>query len=144
MIEAGTSAAPPAEGLARPVVVGIDDEPAVLSSLKRLLRTEPYEFLATDDPAQVLEWVGTKDVALVISDQRMPAMGGDVLLEEVQKRSPHTLRMLFTGHPGRTVVIRGLTRGIQYVLYKPWDAEDLRRAIRELLGQARARSSGGA
>ena len=70
----------------RHVVVCVDDEPAILSALRRSLRAEPYELLTTENPVNVLQWAGTRDVSLVITDQRMPGMAGTELLEELSKR----------------------------------------------------------
>jgi DNA-binding NtrC family response regulator len=121
------------------VVIAVDDEPAVLASLKRLLRREPYTLLTTQDPGQVLAWVSNQDVSLVICDQRMPKMLGTELLEAVAERSPTTARVLFTGFPGSTVLLRGMKEGLQLLLYKPWNNEALRRMIRFILHEREMR-----
>lgn len=123
----------------RHVVICVDDEPQILSSLRRLLRNEPYEVLTTDRPEEVLDWVGKRDVSLVISDQRMPEMLGTQLLEEVSRRSPVTARILLTGYPGSTVRIQGLKQGIELLLYKPWDDAIFKGTIRRLLHDREAR-----
>ena len=115
------------------VVVCVDDEPAILASLVRLLRNEPYQVLTTDRPDRVLAWVRTRDVSLVISDQRMPEMEGTQLLEEVWKRSPTTARVILTAYPGPTSATPRLKTRIEVMISKPWDGPMLKRTIRQLL-----------
>jgi response regulator RpfG family c-di-GMP phosphodiesterase len=118
----------------RHVVVCVDDEPAILSALRRSLRSEPYELLTTENPESALEWVDSRDVSLVITDQRMPGMVGTELLEEVLKRSPSTARILLTAYPGSTASEPGLREWTECMISKPWDEGMLRKTIRQLLG----------
>jgi response regulator RpfG family c-di-GMP phosphodiesterase len=119
----------------RHVVVCVDDEPAILSALRRSLRSEPYELLTTDSPEHALRWVGTRDVSLVITDQRMPQMEGTELLEEVLKRSPSTARIMLTAFPGDAIGAPGLRHWTECMISKPWDNGMLRKTIRQLLGE---------
>ena len=118
----------------RHVVVCVDDEAAILSALRRSLRAEPYELLTTESPASVLQWVGTRDISLVITDQRMPGMEGTELLEEVSRRSPSTGRILLTAYPGDTISTPGLRHWTECMISKPWDNVMLRKTIRQVLG----------
>ena len=70
------------------VVVCIDDEPAILASLRRLFRNEPFELLTTEKPDEAMTWVIEKRARVVIADQRMPSMTGLQLLEMVRACSP--------------------------------------------------------
>ncbi len=118
----------------RHVVVCVDDEPEILSALRRSLRAEPYELLTTEDPERVLRWVRTRDVSLVITDQRMPRMEGTELLEKVSKRSPSTARMILTAYAGGTIGTPGLRHWTECMISKPWDNRMLRKTIRQILG----------
>ncbi len=117
----------------RHVVICVDDEPAILSALRRSLRSEPYELLTTDRPEHALRWVNMLDISLVITDQRMPGMEGTDLLEEVSRRSPSTARIILTAYPGDTMGTRGLRSWTQCMISKPWDNRMLRKTIRQLL-----------
>ena len=119
----------------RHVVVCIDDEPAILSALRRSLRTENYEILTTDSPEHALRWVGTRDISLVITDQRMPLMAGTELLEEISRRSPSTARIILTAYPGDTLDSPGLRTWTECMISKPWDNVMLRRTIKQLLDE---------
>jgi response regulator RpfG family c-di-GMP phosphodiesterase len=119
----------------RHVVICVDDEPAILSALRRSLRAEPYELLTTESPESVLKWVGTRDISLVITDQRMPGMAGTELLEEVLKRSPSTARIILTAFPGDTMATPRLRSWTECMISKPWDNVMLRKTIRQMLGE---------
>jgi len=118
----------------RHVVVCVDDEPAILSALRRSLRTEPYEILTTDSPENALHWIRSRDVSLVITDQRMPKMEGTELLEEVSKRSPSTQRIILTAYPHDAMGTPGMRHWTECMISKPWDNLMLRKTIRQLLG----------
>lgn len=114
----------------RPLVICIDDEAAILSSLERLLRREPYRLRTTLNPKDVLDWLRKDEICLVISDQRMPEMMGTELLDRVHQISPATARMLLSGYPGNSLKIKSSLLGIQAMFDKPWDDEALKRKIR--------------
>lgn len=116
----------------RHILVLVDDEPHILSALRRELRREAWQVLTTDRPGLALEWVGTREVSLVISDQRMPAMKGTDLLEEVRRRSPTTARVLLTAYPD-TAAEPGLRSCTDALISKPWDPVMMARSIRDLL-----------
>ncbi|MBI2899709.1 MAG: PAS domain S-box protein [Planctomycetes bacterium] len=124
---------PPQARVRAPIVVCVDDDPDVLTSLERLLRSEPYEVRTTADPEQVLEWVENEDVSVVIADQRMPRMTGTELLEAVEDRRPTTTRVLLTGYVGNSFVNRVLPEGVQWLIAKPWSNEGVRLTLRQLL-----------
>jgi response regulator RpfG family c-di-GMP phosphodiesterase len=111
----------------------VDDDPAVLSSLRRLLRCEPYEVLSTESPQEALRWVDERPVSLILADQKMPRMSGTELLSEVARRRPGTARLLLTAHRGLTVRLESWKQGVEFLLYKPWDDDKLRRTILDLL-----------
>ena len=119
----------------RHVVLCVDDEPAILSALKRSLRAEPYELLTTESPQNALKWVGTRDVSLIITDQRMPGMEGTELLEEISKCSPSTARIILTAYPGDTLGRPRVRHWTECMISKPWDNGMLRKTIRQLLGE---------
>lgn len=114
-------------------VVLIDDEPAVLGSLRRLLRREPYDLLCTDRPEMALGWIEQRDVSLVMMDQRMPEMCGTELAERVRRCSPETIRVLLTAYPGNALVQHGLAEDVQWLISKPWSDDALRLTLRHLL-----------
>jgi DNA-binding NtrC family response regulator len=120
-----------AEG--RSLVICVDDDVSILSSLERLLKGEPYVLRTTRKPMDILDWLREEEVSLVISDQKMPEMMGTDLLDRVHQISPTTARMLLTGYPGFNLLIKSTLLGVQAMFDKAWDDEALKRKIRAIL-----------
>lgn len=120
----------------RPTVVLVDDDPAVLGALRRLLRKEPYDLRTTSDPRVALDWVRRDDVSLVMTDQRMPEMCGTEFVERVRRISPATVRVMLTAYPGNAQVRHGLADDVQWLVSKPWNDDALKLALRRLLQDA--------
>ena len=122
------------DGVEPPVVVCVDDEPAVLSSLQRLLRNEPYQVMTTGKPEEAMAWVLEKRARIVVVDQRMPGMTGLELLELVRSCSPSTARVMLTGQSDLSGVLkRTKLEAIHRLLRKPWDGDELKGTLRALL-----------
>ena len=117
-------------GPARGTILAVDDEPDILVALEDLFE-DAYRVITTTRPAEALAILRAEpDVAVVLSDQRMPEMTGDALLAEA--RAFHDAQaILLTGYADITAVIAALNRGgiIGYVT-KPWDAGLLRGTVR--------------
>lgn len=121
----------------RDVVVFVDDQPEILSSLRRLLRDETYEVRTTTSPDEALRWVGAGDVSVLVTDERMPTMRGTDLLERASKSSPRTVRVVLTGYPGSYTLHYGLSHGVDWLISKPWNDEALRLTVRQLIEDRR-------
>lgn len=117
-----------------PVVVCVDDEPAILAALRRLLRDEPYRLLTTSKPGEAMDWVLAEHADVLIADQWMPDMSGVRLLELVQASSPTTARVLLSGQSDLDGAeeLQNLS-AIQRLVRKPWDSDELKASIRALL-----------
>jgi two-component system, NtrC family, response regulator HupR/HoxA len=117
----------------QPVVVLVDDEVQSLAALQRSFLEEPWQVLATREPAQALQWVESRAVSAVICDQRMPEMSGTQLLEEVRRRSPATKRIILTAYAVPTVNKPGVDRSVECVIEKPWAEVMLRTTVRDFI-----------
>ena len=108
-------------GAARVLVV--DDEPAVLSSLADILRKE-FRVTVTDDPDDAIQFLETSDVALLLTDERMPGTTGAKLLERCRRVSPTTTRILITGYSDLEAVVEAVNEGnVYHYLSKPWQSD---------------------
>ena len=117
-------------------VLFVDDEANVLSSLKRLLRREPYHVLTAEGGAAGLALLAQETVHLVVSDQRMPDMEGTAFLSKVKEGWPHTVRIILSGYADVSVIVEAINKGEVYrFLGKPWNDDELRASIRQCLGQ---------
>ena len=123
-----------------PAVLLVDDEPSVLSSLKRLLRSTGYQVLTAESGALALDLLASTRVDLIISDMRMPYMSGAEFLARAQTLYPDTMRILLTGYSEIELVVRAINEGGVYrYLNKPWDDEDLLLTVAQALEQRRLR-----
>lgn len=118
----------------RPVVVFVDDEQAVLSSLTRALQGEPYHLLWTRRPEQALEWVMNHPIHILVADQRMPGMTGTELLKSTLVLSPDTKRVMLTAYADAQLLAAASSDAkVDHFLEKPWDENRLKQIIRSLL-----------
>jgi PAS domain S-box-containing protein len=107
-------------------VLVVDDEPQVLVALEDLL-SDDFVVITTDSPETALRLVKNEpDIAVVLSDQRMPRMAGDELLARLS-HSSSAARILVTGYADLSAVVRAVNEGrIFAYVTKPWTPDDLR------------------
>lgn len=111
----------------------IDDEPANLRLLQRVLGSE-YETISAASGPEGLEALKAQPVALIITDQRMPGMTGVQVLEASLAIRPEAIKILLTGYTDIQALIDAINAGNVYkYIQKPWDAEDLRLTVRRAL-----------
>lgn len=110
----------------------IDDEPNILSSLRRLLRACGYRVLTAESGRLGLEILEREAVNLVICDMRMPGMDGATVLAQVREHWPDTVRILLTGYADIQSIQDAINRGeiFRYVT-KPWDDQELVLLVRD-------------
>jgi len=110
----------------RATILCVDDEPSILSALRRLFRAHGFTVLAAESGQAGLALLESQTVDLVISDMRMPEMDGVAFLEHVRQRWPDILRLLLTGYADITSIMGAINRGEIYrYIAKPWDDNDI-------------------
>jgi thioredoxin reductase (NADPH) len=130
----------------KPIIFSVDDDPQVLRSLKRDLRSEykqDYRIISTDSANEALESLPElkkkgEEVALFISDQRMPEMVGVDFLEKAKEIYPKAKRILLTAYSDTDAAIKAINDvQLDYYLMKPWDppSERLYPIINDLLDE---------
>jgi response regulator RpfG family c-di-GMP phosphodiesterase len=121
-----------------PTLLLVDDEPGILSSLRRLFRPHGYRVLTAGSGAEGLELLEHETVDLIISDMRMPEMDGARFLELVRARWPDVLRLLLTGYADIGSTVAAINRGEIYrYIAKPWDDADIVLIVQKALEQMR-------
>lgn len=111
----------------------VDDEPANLRTLERLFRPD-YQVVTAPSGAEALVLLQQHDVALLISDQRMPAMTGIELMMKTVDIRPQMVKILLTGYTDVGALIEALNSGLVYrYLTKPWNNDDLRTTVSRAL-----------
>jgi thioredoxin reductase (NADPH) len=121
---------PTGEAPKRPVILAVDDDANVLRSVQGDLRRKyarDYRIMAASSGAEALDLLArlkssSARVSVIVTDQRMPGMGGVELLEKALEIYPDARSVLLTAYADTEVAIRAINRVRldQYIL-KPWD-----------------------
>jgi thioredoxin reductase (NADPH) len=115
--------------MAKPVIFSIDDDPSVLNSVERDLRTrygQDYRILSLNQGRAGLDYLQklqqrNETVALFLVDHRMPEMNGVEFLEEAIRIYPQAKRVLLTAYADTQAAIDSINEvGLNYYLMKPW------------------------
>jgi DNA-binding NtrC family response regulator len=111
----------------------VDDEAANLRALERLFREE-YEVLMAESGAEAIGLLEQHDVALLITDQRMPEMTGTELLLKTVSLRPRMIRIILTGYTDVEALVTAINSGQIYkYIIKPWNNEDLKTTVTRAL-----------
>jgi two-component system NtrC family sensor kinase len=122
----------------RPTVLCVDDERAILNSLRRVFMDEPWETLCASSGEEGLSLVASREVDLVLADFRMPGMDGVEFLKRVKAVKPDCLRVVLSGYADFALIIAALNEGQIYrFLSKPWNDDELRDHVRKFLDHQR-------
>jgi chemotaxis protein MotB len=115
-------------------VLFVDDDSNLLNGYKRCFRSF-FQIETAENAEKGLEILsGDKEIAVVVSDMKMPGIGGLHFLEKVKKGYPETIRIMLTGYPEQETVIGAInTGGIFQFLEKPCSEGDLRNSIEEAI-----------
>jgi len=122
-------------------ILVVDDERASLRMLERLLRKE-YRVLTAASGEEALDVLRQEpgDVALIITDQRMPGMSGTDLLRATLETHTDTTRIILTGYSEMEALVDAVnTSHIYKFLSKPWEPADLRVVVRDALHERQRR-----
>lgn len=113
----------------KPILLAVDDEPDILTALGDLL-DDRFRLITTTSPEEALAIAGREpDIAVIISDQRMPGLTGDEFLARARGLTDAEA-ILLTGYADLGAVVGAVNRGgiIGYVA-KPWDPDTLRSMV---------------
>lgn len=114
-------------------ILFVDDETANLRVLERLFRNT-YEVINAASGTEALELLTEHDVAVIISDQRMPGMTGIEFLKRAAEMRPQTVRIILTGYTDATALVEAINSGVVYkYVTKPWVNEDLQQTVKRAL-----------
>jgi len=125
----------------QPTVLVVDDEPRVLDALEAILAAE-FRVLRAGGGEDALTLLRVEpDVAVIVTDYRMPGMSGVELLRHSQDLAPEAVRIVLTAYTDVDSLMEAINTGrIYHFVAKPWDPKELlvivRRAV-ERYGLAR-------
>jgi DNA-binding NtrC family response regulator len=107
----------------------VDDELNMLLVLEAMLKREKYEVTTASDGLEALEVLKNDDVAVVITDLKMPKLDGLGLLSEIEKDYPSIPVIVITAHGTIATAVEALKKGAFDYITKPFDQDDLKNII---------------
>ncbi|MGD1906371.1 MAG: response regulator [Leptolyngbyaceae cyanobacterium] len=124
----------PRKAINKPKLLVVDDEPDNLDLLYRTFYRE-FKVLRAENGYEALEILATQpDVAVIVSDQRMPGMSGTEFLSQTAAKYPNIIRIILTGYTDVDDLVDAINEGkvFKYV-QKPWEDEHLRKVVKRAL-----------
>ena len=113
-------------------VLLVDDEEGILNTLRRSLRKEAYQVVTAKSGEEALDIIMEKEIAAIVTDERMPGMDGVAVLRSARDYSPDTFRILLTGHADMEILTEAINGGELHKFFtKPWNAQELVLQIRD-------------
>ena len=107
-------------------ILCVDDEPNVLSALRRMFMLEGCTISIADSGAAALQAMANDRFDVIISDMQMPEMNGAQLLQQVREQWPDTMRLLLTGTADLANAVAAINQGEIYrYISKPWNDDEL-------------------
>jgi two-component system, probable response regulator PhcQ len=123
-------------------VLLVDDDDRLLSGLVRALHKQPFQIYTAHNGAEAVWALKTRDVDVVVSDERMPGMSGTALLTWVAENCPEVMRIILTGHARAETVMRAINEaGVCYFFAKPCNEARLAVAIHKAIERKETRKA---
>lgn len=114
----------------------IDDEGIVLDSVRKILEEEKYEVDVSLSGRQGLDWAIQGEYDIVLTDIRMPDIGGMRVLRDVKRAKPSLPVVMITGYATVKSAVQTMKLGAADYLEKPFTPEELLQAVAEALDLA--------
>jgi two-component system nitrogen regulation response regulator GlnG len=107
----------------------VDDEPNVLYSLEKRLKSDSLEIMTASTAKQGIELVKDRDPDAVLLDVRLPDMSGLDAFDEIREHDPRLPVVIITAHATTETAIEAMKRGAFEYLLKPLDLSELRDVV---------------
>lgn len=105
-------------------VLFVDDQNDFLELLKIRLKNENYQKFFLSDPNVVCDFVGEKDIDVVVSDMNMPKNGAE-LFKELRELYPNVVRIALSGSLNTGTLLMAINEGDVYkYIPKPWKTDE--------------------
>jgi DNA-binding NtrC family response regulator len=117
----------------------VDDAPDTVEVLRRTLQAERYQVFTAPDVPTAIRILEQTPFDLVITDYKMPKLGGLELIRHVRENFKDTEVMMITGYPSIGGAVGAVKAGAAEYLPKPFTDDELLSAVRGVLGKLRIR-----
>lgn len=118
----------------KPIILCVDDEKAILRSLRRSFFDKEVQIEMAGSGAEALDFLSSNSADMVVTDYMMPEMNGLELLKEIRSRYPWILRVILSGYVEKDIILDSLIDFTAVTYFsKPWDEDLLNRRLWDLL-----------
>lgn len=119
-----------------PRILVVDDDPAICQQLSRLLAYYGYQAVSVSTAEAALERLEAGDIDLVITDVRLPGLGGVGLTKRLREQSPDVPVIVITGYADLGTAVEVLKLGASDYIAKPFSAEAIQKCVQSVLNKA--------
>jgi response regulator RpfG family c-di-GMP phosphodiesterase len=121
----------------RPRILVVDDEQVIRDMLADFLAMEGYAVETAEDGVAAVARLEHGPVDLVLSDLKMPRMGGIALIDEIARAAPHAVTVIMTGFGTVETAIDAMKRGAYDYVLKPFKLDEVVHVVRRGLDKQR-------
>ena len=121
----------------------VEDDPHVLLSYQEILKPSGYEVVTVDSGEAAERILRTSSIDVVITDRKMPKMGGLEVLRIAKQVDPEIIVILITAYPTVDTAVEAMKFGACDYLIKPFSVEQLRAVVKEALEKRKTKEAYG-
>ena len=125
----------------RELLLLVDDEPAILDSLYKILKRDGYDVITATNARDALHLLELENVSLCVVDMRMPSMDGMEFLSRARNDHPNVEYIMMSGHATVAMAVQAMQNGARDFLAKPFTRTQLEGAVEKGLESRRRRAT---
>ncbi len=125
----------------RELLLLVDDEPAILDSLYKILKRDGYDVITATNARDALHLLELENVSLCLFDMRMPSMDGMEFLRRARDTHPDVAYLMMSGHATVAMAVDAMQNGARDFLAKPFTRTQLEGAVEKALVARRRREA---
>ncbi|WP_321532910.1 sigma-54 dependent transcriptional regulator [uncultured Desulfuromonas sp.] len=129
--------------MSQPRILVVDDEAVIREAVKRILEQEGYEVITATSGHTALEKVQIDDFTVVISDLKMPGMGGMEVLKSIKILQPDVPVIIITGYATVETAVDAIKNGAFDYLSKPFTPPQVKEMVSKAIEQRKLSGEGG-
>lgn len=114
-------------------ILVVDDDKAILESLKGVLQSENYKVETTETGREAIEKTEARFYNLSLIDVKLPDIEGIELLTKMHRTTPRMMKIMITGYPSQENAVKALNLGADAFVIKPVEPEKLLKVVKEKL-----------
>ena len=129
--------------MSQPRILVVDDEAVIREAVKRILEQEGYQVITATSGHTALEKVQNDDFTVVISDLKMPGMGGMEVLKSIKILQPDVPVIIITGYATVETAVDAIKNGAFDYLSKPFTPPQVKELVNKAIEQRKLSGEGG-